>query len=137
MLGGFFAGTALLVGFVFYELRAEHPMLPMRLFRHRSFSAINAASLLMLLGMFGSIFLLSQYLQTAGGYSPMQAGVRMLPWTAMPMIAGPLAGTLSDRIGGAPVVTAGMALNAVGLGLWALTVEPHVPYTHLLGSCTG
>ncbi|MDQ1071110.1 putative MFS family arabinose efflux permease [Streptomyces canus] len=131
-MGGFFAGTALLVGFVLYELRARDPMLPMRLFRHRSFSAINAASLLMLLGMFGSIFLLSQYLQTVGGYSPMQAGVRMLPWTAMPMIAGPLAGALSDRIGGAPVVTAGMALNAVGLGLWAITVEPHVAYTHLL-----
>ncbi|WP_330293166.1 DHA2 family efflux MFS transporter permease subunit [Streptomyces sp. NBC_00576] len=132
VLGGFFAGTALLVGFVLYELRAKHPMLPMRLFRHRSFSAINAASLLMLLGMFGSIFLLSQYLQTVGGYSPMEAGVRMLPWTAMPMIAGPLAGALSDRIGGAPVVTVGMALNAVGLGLWALAVEPQVSYTHLL-----
>lgn len=132
VLGGFFAGTALLVGFVLYELRATHPMLPMRLFGHRSFSAINAASLLMLLGMFGSIFLLSQYLQTVGGYSPMQAGVRMLPWTAMPMIAGPLAGALSDRIGGAPVVTAGMALNAIGLGLWAITVQPHVAYTHLL-----
>lgn len=132
VLGGFFAGAALLVGFVLYEPRAKHPMLPMRLFRHRSFSAINAASLLMLLGMFGSIFLLSQYLQTVGGYSPMQAGIRMLPWTAMPMIAGPLAGALSDRIGGAPVVTAGMALNAVGLGLWAITVEPHVAYTHLL-----
>ncbi|WP_405523465.1 DHA2 family efflux MFS transporter permease subunit [Streptomyces canus] len=132
VLGGFIAGTALLVGFVLYELRAKHPMLPMRLFRHRSFSAINAASLLMLLGMFGSIFLLSQYLQTVGGYSPMQAGVRMLPWTAMPMIAGPLAGALSDRIGGAPVVTAGMALNAVGLGLWALAVEPQVSYTALL-----
>src|SRR3954469_1460502 len=132
VLGGFFTGTALLVGFVFYELRAKHPMLPMRLFRPRSFSAINAASLLMLLGMFGSIFLLSQYLQTVGGYSPMQAGVRMLPWTAMPMIAGPLAGALSDRIGGPSVVTAGMALNAVGLGLWAITVEPHVAYTHML-----
>ncbi|MDQ0604536.1 EmrB/QacA subfamily drug resistance transporter [Streptomyces canus] len=132
VLGGFLAGTALLVGFVFYELRAQHPMLPMRLFRNRSFSAINAASLLMLLGMFGAIFLLSQYLQTVGGYSPMEAGVRMLPWTAMPMIAGPLAGALSDRIGGAPVVTVGMALNAVGLGLWALTVEPQVSYTALL-----
>ncbi|MFF0160344.1 DHA2 family efflux MFS transporter permease subunit [Streptomyces sp. NPDC005263] len=132
VLGGFIAGAALLVGFVLYELRAEHPMLPMRLFRHRSFSAINGASLLMFLGMFGSIFLLSQYLQTVGGYSPMEAGVRMLPWTAMPMIAGPLAGALSDRIGGAPVVTVGMALNAVGLGLWAITVEPHVAYTHLL-----
>ncbi|WP_086562213.1 DHA2 family efflux MFS transporter permease subunit [Streptomyces africanus] len=132
VLGGFFAGTALLVGFVFYELRAKHPMLPMRLFRHRSFSALNAASLLMLLGMFGSIFLLSQYLQIVGGYSPMEAGVRMLPWTAMPMIAGPLAGAVSDRIGGAPVVTVGMALNAVGLGLWALAVEPEVSYTSLL-----
>jgi MFS family permease len=76
--------------------------------------------------------LLSQYLQTVGGYSPMQAGVRMLPWTAMPMIAGPLAGALSDRIGGAPVVTAGMTLSAVGLGLWAITVESHEVYTHML-----
>ncbi|WP_328778924.1 DHA2 family efflux MFS transporter permease subunit [Streptomyces canus] len=132
VLAGFIAGTALLIGFVLWEQRVEHPMLPMRLFRHRSFSAINAASLLMLLGMFGAIFLLSQYLQTVGGYSPMEAGVRMLPWTAMPMIAGPLAGALSDRIGGAPVVAVGMALNAVGLILWALAVEPQVSYTSLL-----
>ncbi|WP_069766983.1 DHA2 family efflux MFS transporter permease subunit [Streptomyces sp. LUP30] len=132
ILGGFVAGTGLLIGFVLYELRATHPMLPMRLFRHRSFSIVNVASLLMFLGMFGAIFLLSQYLQTVGGYSPMEAGVRMLPWTAMPMIAGPLAGALSDRVGGAPVVAAGMALNAVGLGLWALAVEPQVSYTHLL-----
>ncbi|MFJ9713223.1 DHA2 family efflux MFS transporter permease subunit [Streptomyces sp. NPDC101234] len=132
VLGGLFAGAALLVGFVLYELRAKHPMLPMRLFRHRSFSMINAASMLMFLGMFGAIFLLSQYLQTVGGYSPMEAGVRMLPWTAMPMIAGPLAGALSDRIGGAPVVAVGMTLNAIGLGLWALAVEPQVSYSSLL-----
>lgn len=132
VLGGFFAGGALLIGFVLYELRAKHPMLPMRLFRHRSFSTINIASLLMFLGMFGAIFLLSQYLQTVGGYSPMEAGVRMLPWTAMPMVAGPLAGVLSDRVGGGPVVAVGMALNAVGLGLWALAVEPEVSYTSLL-----
>lgn len=132
VLVGLIGGAVLLVGFVLWEQRVEHPMLPMRLFRHRSFSAINAASLLMFLGMFGSIFLLSQYLQTVGGYSPMEAGVRMLPWTAMPMIAGPLAGALSDRVGGQPVVAVGMALNAVGLGLWALAVEPDVSYTSLL-----
>ncbi|WP_033326257.1 DHA2 family efflux MFS transporter permease subunit [Streptomyces yerevanensis] len=132
VLGGFIAGPALLIAFVLWEQRVENPMLPMRLFRHRAFSAINAASLLMLLGMFGSIFLLSQYLQTVGGYSPMEAGVRMLPWTAMPMIAGPIAGAVSDRIGGAPVVAVGMALNAVGLGLWATVVEPQVSYTSLL-----
>jgi EmrB/QacA subfamily drug resistance transporter len=132
VLGGFIAGPALLIAFVLWERRVENPMLPMRLFRHRAFSAINAASLLMLLGMFGSIFLLSQYLQTVGGYSPMEAGVRMLPWTAMPMIAGPIAGAVSDRIGGAPVVAVGMTLNAVGLGLWAMVVEPQVSYTSLL-----
>ncbi len=133
VLGGFSPGAALLVGFVRCELRAKHPMLPMRLFRHRSFSAINAASLLMLLGMFGSIFLLSQYLQTVGGYSPMQAGVRMLPWTAMPMIAGPLAGALSDRIGGAPVVTGGHGPEGDRPRLDRAVTEPHVAYTSLPG----
>jgi len=132
VLAALITGPALLAGFVGYELRAAHPMLPMRLFRSRAFSVINAASLLMFLGMFGSIFLLSQYLQTVGGYSPAQAGVRMLPWTAMPMIAGPLAGALSDRIGGGRVVAAGMALNAVGLGLWATAVGPQVSYPEML-----
>ena len=65
----------------------------MRLFRHRSFSGINAASLLMFLGMFGSIFLLSQYLQGVLGYSPTEAGLRMLPWTGMPMIVAPSPGS--------------------------------------------
>ena len=132
VLGGFAAGAVLLPAFVTYELRAANPILPMRLFRSRAFSLINGASLLMFLGMFGSIFLLSQYLQTVGGCSPMEAGVRMLPWTAMPMVVGPLAGIRSDRIGGGPVVAVGMALNAVGLGLWALAVEPNVSYGALL-----
>jgi len=72
----------------------------MRLFRSRAFSGINAASLLMFLGMFGSIFLLSQYMQGVLGYSPTEAGLRMLPWTGMPMLVAPIAGILSDRIGG-------------------------------------
>jgi EmrB/QacA subfamily drug resistance transporter len=132
VLGGLIAAPVLLAAFVAYELRTANPMLPMRLFRSRAFSVINAASLLMFLGMFGAIFLLSQYLQTVGGYSPMEAGVRMLPWTAMPMIAGPLAGALSDRIGGGPVVAVGMGLNALGLALWALAVAPDASYTALL-----
>ncbi|GGO83751.1 DHA2 family efflux MFS transporter permease subunit [Wenjunlia tyrosinilytica] len=128
VLSGLVAGGALMVAFVLWELRTESPMLPMRLFRSRAFSAVNAASLLMFLGMFGSIFLLSQFLQTVSGYSPMEAGVRMLPWTAMPMIAAPIAGILSDRIGGRPVVATGLALQAVGLALFALVVAPDVSY---------
>lgn len=100
VLTGLIAGTVLLAGFVVHGMRSANPMLPMRLFRSRAFSAINAASLLMFVGMFGSIFLLSQFLQNVIGYSPTEAGLRMLPWTGMPMIAAPIAGFLSDRIGG-------------------------------------
>ncbi len=82
----------------------------------------------MFLGMFGSIFLLSQFLQNVSGYSPTEAGLRMLPWTGMPMIVAPLAGYLSDRIGGRPVVTAGLALQALGLALFAVVIEADVSY---------
>ncbi|MDH6136529.1 EmrB/QacA subfamily drug resistance transporter [Kitasatospora sp. MAA4] len=119
VLTGLIAGAVLLVGFVRYELRAAHPMLPMRLFRSRAFSAVNAASLLMYLGMFGSIFLISQFLQGSGGYTPTEAGIRMLPWTGMPLIVSPIAGVLSDRIGGRPIVATGLALQALGLAMFA------------------
>lgn len=104
-------------------------MLPMRLFRSRAFLGINAASLLMFLGMFGSIFLLSQFLQNGLGHSPTEAGLRMLPWTGMPILVAPFAGYLSDRFGGRPVVVTGLALQAVGLSLFALIIEPGVSYT--------
>ncbi|MFI6471482.1 DHA2 family efflux MFS transporter permease subunit [Streptomyces sp. NPDC050516] len=128
VLTGLIAGTALLAGFVIHGMRSANPMLPMRLFRSRAFSAINAASLLMFVGMFGSIFLLSQFLQNVIGYSPTEAGLRMLPWTGMPMIAAPIAGFLSDRIGGRPVVATGLALQAIGLGWFAVIISPDVSY---------
>jgi EmrB/QacA subfamily drug resistance transporter len=125
VLTGLFAGGALLVGFVLYSARARNPMLPMRLFRSRAFSGINAASMLMFFGMFGSIFLLSQYMQNVLGNSPTEAGLRMLPWTGMPMLVAPIAGILSDRIGGRPVVATGLFLQAAGLAYLAsvLTVD--------------
>jgi EmrB/QacA subfamily drug resistance transporter len=128
VLTGLFAGTALLTAFILYSLRAKNPMLPMRLFRSRAFSGINAASLLMFLGMFGSIFLLSQFMQGVLGYSPTEAGLRMLPWTGMPMLVAPIAGILSDRIGGRPVVATGLFLQALGLGWMATVVAPGVSY---------
>lgn len=128
VLGSLLVGVALVGAFVRHGFRAKHPMLPMRLFRSRAFLGINAAGLLMFLGMFGSIFLLSQYLQAVLGYSPTEAGLRMLPWTGMPMLVAPIAGMLSDRFGGRPVVVAGLALQAVGLALFALVLEPGVAY---------
>ncbi|MEY9962264.1 EmrB/QacA subfamily drug resistance transporter [Streptacidiphilus sp. MAP12-16] len=128
VLTGLVTGAALLVGFVVWELRTGAPLLPMRLFRNRAFAAVNTASMLMSLGMFGSIFLLSQFLQNAQGYSPMEAGVRMLPWTAMPMVVAPIAGALSDRIGGRIIIATGLALQAAGLVWFALIVTAHVSY---------
>ncbi|MFI7411058.1 DHA2 family efflux MFS transporter permease subunit [Streptomyces sp. NPDC049627] len=128
VLTGLFAGGALLAGFVVYSTRAKNPMLPMRLFRSRAFSGINAASMLMFLGMFGSIFLLSQYMQGVLGYSPTEAGLRMLPWTGMPMLVAPVAGILSDRIGGRPVVATGLFLQAAGLAYMASVVTVDVSY---------
>jgi EmrB/QacA subfamily drug resistance transporter len=125
-------GAILMVGFVAWELRARAPMLPMRFFRDRAFAAANGASLFMYFGMFGSIFLLTQFLQTVQGHSPLGAGLRVLPWTAMPMIVAPIAGALSDRIGGRPLMATGLGLQAIGLAWLAAVSTPTVPYTELV-----
>src|SRR5829696_2072469 len=114
--------------------RPAQPMVPLRLFRDRGFSAANGASLFMYFGMFGSIFLLAQFLQTAQGHSPLGAGLRTLPWTAMPMFVAPIAGALSDRIGGRPLMATGLGLQAIALGWLALVSEPSVPYSELVGA---
>jgi EmrB/QacA subfamily drug resistance transporter len=122
------AGVVLLAAFVAWERRAPAPMLPMRFFRNRAFAATNGVSLAMFFGAFGSIFLLAQFFQVAQGYSPLEAGIRTLPWTAMPIFVAPIAGILSDRIGSRPLMAAGLALQAVGLAWLAVVTEPDVAY---------
>jgi EmrB/QacA subfamily drug resistance transporter len=133
IVGALAAGAALLAAFVAWELRASEPMLPMRFFRDRAFAAANGASLFMYFGMFGSIFLLTQFFQTAQGYSPLGSGLRVLPWTAMPMIVAPIAGALSDKIGGRPFMAAGLALQAIGLGWIAAVSNATVGYESFVG----
>ena len=126
-------GAVLVAAFVAWELRAAHPMLPMRFFRNRVFALANVASLLMFFGMFGSIFLLSQFFQTVQGYSPLGSGLRILPWTLMPMFVAPIAGALSDRIGGARLMSIGLVMQATGLGWIAAVSSTSVPYVQLVG----
>jgi EmrB/QacA subfamily drug resistance transporter len=126
------AGIAVLVAFVWWELRAPAPMLPMRFFRSRGFAATNGATFAMFFGVFGSIFLLSQFFQTAQGYTPFAAGLRTLPWTAMPMVVAPIAGPLSDRIGSRPLMALGLVLQAAALGWLALVSSVDVAYSSLL-----
>ena len=127
------AGGAAMVGaFVAWERRTDHPMLPLGLFRSRSFTSSNLASLLMSFGMFGSIFLLAQFLQIVQGASPLSAGVKTLPWTAMPAIVAPIAGIVTQRIGGRSVLAVGLALQAAGLAWIAAVLSAPVPYADLV-----
>jgi MFS family permease len=132
VLGSIAGGVLLLSAFVAWELRSPAPMLPMRFFSNRAFAATNGVSLAMFFGAFGSIFLLAQFFQVAQGYSPLEAGIRTLPWTAMPIFVAPVAGILSDRIGSRPLMAAGLALQAIALAYLAGVTAPDVAYGALV-----
>jgi EmrB/QacA subfamily drug resistance transporter len=133
ILGALAAGAALVVAFLLWERAAKAPMVPLRLFRNRPFAAANLASLLMYFGSFGAVFLLIQYLQIAQGYSPLQAGLRCLPWTLAPMFVAPVVGALSDKHGGGRYMAVGLALQAIGLGWLGLALSVDAPFSALLG----
>jgi MFS family permease len=132
VLGSIIGGVILLAAFAAWERRSPAPMLPLRLFASRGFTATNVASFLFSAGMFGSIFLLAQFLQVAQHYSPLAAGLRTLPWTGMPMVVAPIAGPLSDRWGGRPLIITGLVLQAAGLAWLALVTAPGVAYSSLI-----
>jgi EmrB/QacA subfamily drug resistance transporter len=126
------AGGLLVAAFVLWELRTEQPMLPMRFFRNATFALANLSSLLMFFGMFGSIFLLSQFFQTVQGYSPFGSGLRILPWTLAPMFIAPVAGAMSDRISAKAIIGTGLALQSVALAWMGLISQPDTPYSELV-----
>jgi EmrB/QacA subfamily drug resistance transporter len=132
VLAGLIGGGLLVLAFLAYERRATAPMLPLRFFRDRSFSAVNLASILFSFGMFGAIFLLAQSLQIVQHYSPLQAGIRTLPWTGMPLLLAPLVGPLADRFGGRPFIAGGLAMMAGGLTWLAVVMSPTVSYASLV-----
>ncbi|HET9288574.1 MAG TPA: DHA2 family efflux MFS transporter permease subunit [Gaiella sp.] len=132
IVGSLAAGAALVAAFVAWELRSAAPMLQMRFFRSRDFALANTASFLMFFGMFGSIFLLAQFFQTVQGYSPLGAGLRILPWTLAPMFIAPIAGALSDRISPKLIIGTGLSLQAVALAWIGLVSTPTVPYSSLI-----
>jgi EmrB/QacA subfamily drug resistance transporter len=126
------AGAVLLAAFLARQARTSHPMLPLRFFRSRAFSVANAVSFIMFFGVFGSIFLLSQFFQVVQGMGPFEAGLRTLPWTGAPAIVAPIAGLLAGRIGGRPILVAGMVLMSAGLAWLAAVVSPTVAYATLV-----
>lgn len=131
VLGGFAVGVAALASFVLWELNTEHPMLDMRLFKNPRFTAANNAITLIFFGMFGSMFLMTQYWQLVHGYSPLSAGVRLIPYAMVLMIAAPMSSFVVERFGTKRVVTAG--LSTVGLCLaWMSFIHATTPYWRVI-----
>jgi EmrB/QacA subfamily drug resistance transporter len=125
------AGAALVGAFLAWERRARSPMVPLALFRQRTFASANAVSFLMYAGLFGALFLMSQFFQSCLGYSPLEAGVKLLPWAAPPMFIAPIAGVLADRYGNRPLMALGLALQAIGLAWVASIAAPGVGYAEI------
>ncbi len=108
------AGCALLAAFLWWEHRAAEPMVPLRMFASREFGLGNVITFFLHGGTFAAAFFITQEFQLARGYSPLGAGLRLLPFFATPMFVSPIAGALSDRIGRRRIMVAGLALQALG-----------------------
>src|SRR5207249_4891880 len=120
-VGAFWIAMLILVAFARWELRTPEPMLDLRFFRNPQFAAATSTITLIFFVMFGMIFILTQYLQSVLGYSPLEAGVRMLPWAVVYMISAPRSARLVERFGQRLVVSSGLTVVAMGLGLLALS----------------
>jgi EmrB/QacA subfamily drug resistance transporter len=132
VVGALAAGVLLVAAFIARELRAAEPMLPMRFFRSRAFSAGNAAIFFTFAALFGAVFFFAQMLQTALGYGPLDAGLRLIPWTITFITVAPVVGALADRFGERPFMVGGLTLQALGMGWVALIADPGLTYSEFV-----
>ncbi|MFF5727090.1 MFS transporter [[Kitasatospora] papulosa] len=123
-LGSIAAGLAVLAVFCWYEARQEHPLLPMRLFRNRSLTIGTIVTAINFFVMLGVIFFVMLYLQNVRGFSPVEAGVRTLPFSLATVVAAPLGAALTQRFGPRVTMPVGMVLQAAA-SLWMLTWDAH------------
>ena len=133
VVGSLFAGLVLATAFVAWERRAREPMLSLELFRSRAFSGGNAAIFLTFASLFTGVFFFAQLLQTVLGYDPLDAGLRLIPWTATFITIAPAAGALADKIGERPLMVTGLLLQALGMTWAALVADAGMSYSQLLG----
>lgn len=132
VLLGLVGGAVLLVAFLVWEARVREPLMPLGLFRDRSFSAANAVAVLFSIGIFGAVFILIQFMQVVQGESPLSAGVKTMPWTMAPLVVAPLTGLIAPRVGTRALIVTGTTLQAVGLAWFALVLAPDVAYATMI-----
>jgi MFS family permease len=132
VLGALGAGVAALVAFVRWELRAPAPLLPLRLVRRGSYSGGVVGGFFLTAALMGFLFFVTQFLQVARGDGPLAAGLHLLPWTATLFVVAPLAGARLPRSGTRPLISGGLALQALGFGLIAAIAGDDVAYGALV-----
>jgi EmrB/QacA subfamily drug resistance transporter len=142
ILGSLGSAVVVIAAFVVWERRSEHPMLPMRFFKSRRFSAAVGAMALVVFGLLGLFFVMTQWLQFALGYSPLEAGLRVGPVALVLLFVAPASSLVARKIGTKPVVFSGLLLIALGLGLLSRTSVTGtyldaLPSLLLLGTGTG
>jgi MFS family permease len=132
VVGSLAVGGALLVAFVLWEMRTTTPLMPLRLFRNRSFSVANIVGVTFSFGIYGAVFILIQFLQVVRGNSPLEAGLMTMPWTIAPMIVAPLTGLIAGRIGTRIPIVTGLALQSIAMLWLALTMSTTEPYSEMV-----
>jgi len=125
-------GGLLLVAFLLWQTRAKAPLVPLRLFRDRSFSITNIVGFAFSFGTMGAVFILIQYLQVVQGASPLEAAVQTTPWTIAPMFVAPIAGLIAPRVGTRVLLVLGLLLQGVALTWTALIIAPATPYPEMI-----
>ncbi len=132
VLGALVVGAVFAVAFLLWERRAVAPMLPMGMFASRPFSSGNAAIFFLAAALYGAVFFMAQFLQTVQHHGPLDAGVRLLPWTATLFVVAPITGARISRVGERRFAVAGLLLQAAGMGWIALIAGPDVAYWRLV-----
>lgn len=132
-VAAFAVAAVILGGFVAWEIHTDSPMLDVRIFENRRFSAASAAITLVFFAMFGSFFVMTQYLQSVRGYTALQAGIRMAPIALVMFIAAPASSSIVRRLGSKFVVAGGLTIAGIGLGLFS-RLQEHSGYGILLAA---
>jgi EmrB/QacA subfamily drug resistance transporter len=123
-------GIVLLLAFVWWERTIDHPMLDVSFFKKPRFTAASASITLVFFAMFGSLFLLTQYFQYVLGYTPLETGVRMLPFAGAMMVVSPLSARVVERIGTKITVAVGLGMVTAGL-LTMAGLQTDTPYSNI------
>ena len=132
VVGAFLVAIVTLSLFLAWELHTSHPMLDLTVFKNPRFSAGSGTITIVFFAMFGSMLLMTQYWQLVHGYSPLEAGVRLLPYAATMMVVAPMSARFVERLGTKPVVLTGLGFVITGLLLLS-TIASDSPYPVVIG----